>query len=335
MKSEHDHISASELGNLWQAYMEKTMILRVLEYFLEQRNDDEGRAVLQNQYNKETLNVDAIKNVFDMEGAVIPEGYTEKDVNKKAPRLYDGDFDLLYIRLLTEVLMPLYTLHLGMSYRKDIRELYNHFIDDMQDISNQVTELLLSKGVLVHPPIVPLPKEIEYVNEVSYMGGMNIIKPNRVLNTVEIGLLYQSLEINTIGIQLMTSFAQVAENDEVKKYFIKGKELAKEVADTMHKLLVDSDIQPPSIWAGETTESTLSPFSDKLMMYSSNMLSVFGLSGNTFGTSFSLRNDLSLKIGQILTKTFNFAKDGGKIIIKHGWMEEPPKAADRKMLSKE
>lgn len=335
MKSEQDHISASELGNLWQAYMEKTMLLRVLEYFIEQRNDDEGKVILQNQHDKETLNVNAIKNIFDKEGAVIPEGYTEKDVNKKASRLYDGDFDLLYIRLMTEVLMPLYTLHLGMSYRKDIRELYNRFIDDIRDISNQVTELLLSKGVLVHPPIVPLPKEVEYVKGTSYMSGMNIIKPDRVLNTIEIGLLYQSLEINTIGMQLMTSFAQVAENEEVKKYFIKGKELAKEVAATMHKLLIDSDIQPPSIWAGEVTESTLSPFSDKLMMYSANMLSVFGLSGTAFGTSFSLRNDLTLKTAKIMKETFGFAKEGGKIMIEHGWMEEPPQAADRKKLTNE
>ncbi|WP_163530782.1 MULTISPECIES: DUF3231 family protein [Halobacillus] len=335
MNSEQAKISASELGNLWQAYMEKTMLLRVLEYFLELSNDEVVKSIFQNHYNKETLNVEAIKTVFEREGAVVPEGYTGKDVNKEAPRLYDGGFDLFFIRTMTEVLMGLYTLHLGMSYRKDIRQLYNRFIDDLQDTSNQVTEYLLEQGILIHPPIVPLPKEVEYVDKTSYMSGMNILKPKRVLNTVEIGLLYQSLEINAIGTQLMTSFAQVAENDQSKKYFARGKELAKQVTTTMQDILLESDIHPPSIWAGEITESTLSPFSDKLMMYITNMLSVFSLSGNTFGSAFSMRNDLTLKLNKIMKDTFDFAEDGGKIMIEHGWMEEPPQAADRRKLSKE
>jgi hypothetical protein len=332
MNSEHEPLTASELGNFWMAYMEKSMFLRFLEYLLETCSDIQAKSIMQTHYNKEIRNVDDIKKVFENEGAVIPEGFTEKDVNKHAPRLYDGNFDLMYIRLMTKVLMGLYTLHLGMSYRKDIRELYNRFIADMQNTYNETTQYLLNIGVLARPPIVPMPKEVVYVDETSYMSGLNILTQNRVLNTVEIGLLYQSLEVNIIGVQLMTGFAQVAENDEVKKYFIRGKELAKEINSTMNNLLLDSDIQPPSTWAGEITTSTFPPFSDKLMMYNTNLLSVFGLSSNSFGSAFCLRRDLPLKMGLMMKDTFDFAKDGGKIMIKHGWMEEPPQAVDRKEL---
>ncbi|QKY71327.1 DUF3231 family protein [Lentibacillus sp. CBA3610] len=82
------------------------------------------------------------------------------------------------------------------------------------------------------------------------------------------------------------------------------------------------------------TNSTISPFSDKIMMYMTHLLSIFGLGGNSVGAAFSFRNDLLLKMGTIMTNTFDFAKDGGKIMIKHGWMEEPPQATDRTKLSK-
>ncbi|MGE6895163.1 DUF3231 family protein [Priestia flexa] len=35
------------------------------------------------------------------------------------------------------------------------------------------------------------------------------------------------METNNIGMQLITGFAQCAENKEVKQYFVRGKELAK------------------------------------------------------------------------------------------------------------
>jgi nitrogen fixation protein len=31
---------------------------------------------------------------------------------------------------------------------------------------------------------------------------------------------------------------------------------------------------------------------------------------------------------------FKFAQDGGKIMIKNGWMEEPPQIEDRNQLTK-
>ena len=52
------------------------------------------------------------------------------------------------------------------------------------------------------------------------------------------------------------------------------------------------------------------------------------------GTSFSMRNDLPVKLGLISEDTFNYAKKGAKIMIKHKWMEEPPQMEDRNQLKK-
>jgi hypothetical protein len=317
-------LSSSELGNLWQAYQEKSMLLRVLEYFIEKANEDEIKGILQNIYTIETKNEEAIKTIFKNAGAVIPAAFTESDVNLNAPPLFDDHFVMMYVRLMSKVLSGLYTLHEGMSYGPDIRELYIELTTDMQRVYSITTEYLLDKGVLTCPPIVPMPKEVEFIDDASYTNGLNPFRKKRALNTVEIGLVYQSLETNITGMQLMIGFEQAAKETDVKKYFTRGKELAKRVISMMSNLLLDSDLPAPSTWAGLITDSTISPFSDKLMMYNTNLLSIFGLGSNSIGAGFSFRNDLLLGIGDVMSDTFDFAKDGGTILIKHGWMEEPP-----------
>lgn len=327
-------LSSTELGNLWQAYQEKSMALHVLERFIKNSNDEQIQAILQSAQDIETKNTNAIKAVFQNEGVAIPVAFTEKDVDNNAPRLFDDNFHLMFVRLYGKILIGLYALHSGMSYREDIYNLYHDFTSDSQRIYNEATQCLLKKGVLVRPPSVPMPKEVEFIKDTSYTGGLNPFGKKRVLNTVEIGLVYQALEANITGTQLMAGFAQVAENPDVKQYFQRGKELAEKQVSIMSDFLVKSDLQAPSTWTGIVSDSTVSPFSDKLMMYMTNLLSMFGMGNNSVGAAFSFRSDLLLQMGKILANTFDFAKDGGKIIIKHGWMEEPPQAADRTKLSR-
>ena len=52
------------------------------------------------------------------------------------------------------------------------------------------------------------------------------------------------------------------------------------------------------------------------------------------GTTFSMRNDVPVKLGIISKDTFNYAKKGAKIMIKHKWFEEPPEMEDRNQLTK-
>ena len=47
-----------------------------------------------------------------------------------------------------------------------------------------------------------------------------------------------------------------------------------------------------------------------------------------------MRSDLPLKLALISKDTFDYAKKGGKIMIKHKWMEEPPQMEDRNQLTK-
>ena len=321
-------LSSSELGNLWQAYREKSMVIRTYEYFIEKASEPETKEILQKGYTNETNNIERIKTIFKNAGAVIPIGFTDGDVDKESPQLFDDNYVLMYTRMMAKVLTGLYSLHLGMSYRLDICSAYMDFGNDTQDIYTTTTQLLIEKGALTRPPIISMPKETGFVEGTSYTSGLNPFKKRRVLNTVEIGLVYQSLETNITGMQLMRGFEQVAKEPDCKEYFQEGKELAKEVITIMSKLLLDSDIPAPSSWAGVITNSSIPPFSDKLMMYNTNLLSMFGLGSNSIGVGFSFRSDLLLKMGDIARKTYAFSKKGGEILMRHGWMEEPPATAN-------
>ncbi|MFY0761963.1 DUF3231 family protein [Metabacillus dongyingensis] len=328
-------ITSSELGNLWMTYQDKTMIMRFLEYFLEHVEKEETRQILQSYYERCAESAEFVKSIFQQEGAVIPAGFTENDVNKGAPKLFDYMYDVMYLHMMAKLGTSLYALYSTMSYRQDIRQFFRRLTTEAQEAYDQTTNVLLETGVLSRPPFVSMPKEVKFVQDKNYMaGGLNWFSNERSLNTIEVSLIHHSIETNLTGMQLMIGFAQVANNQEVRNHFIKGMELAKKIETSLGEFLRQDYIEPPATHAGKATNSTVAPFSDKLMMYNTSLLSTFGLGSNALGGAFSLRSDLPAKMALLAKNIFDFAKQGGKIMVKNGWMEEPPQVEDRNQLTK-
>ncbi len=327
-------LSSGELGTLWMTYQEITMKQRILEYFIEQADDNRAKEIMQNTSTKIITYLEEIKNIFKNEGAVLPVGYTEEDVHPGVPKLYDNMFDIMFLRLLQEISMGLHTLHLSMAYRKDIVLLYKELTAFTQSVFDECLDYLQENDVLSPPPAVTMPKSVEFVKGTNYMSGFNLFSEKRALNTIEVAHLYHAIETNIIGMQMITGFAQVANDPEVKKYFIKGKELAKKIVTDNTQLFLQSDIQPPSTWGANATDSKVAPFSDKLMMYCTSLFCGFGLGSSALGTAFSLRSDLPLKLMSLAKDIFTYGKDGGKIMAKNGWLEEPPQMQDRNNLTR-
>ncbi|MGM0845574.1 MAG: DUF3231 family protein [Bacillota bacterium] len=327
-------ISSSELATLWMTYQQKTMTQRILEYLIEAADDEEAREILQDTHIQILGYIDRIRSILKAEGAVIPIGFTEKDVYKGAPKLFHQKFDIMFLRLLKGISMGLHTLHLSMSYRKDLILLYKELTRFTQSVYDKCVGYLQKQDVLPSAPSVTMPVIVEFAESPSYMSGFNLFSEKRSLNTVEVSFLYFAIETNTFGMQLMTGFAQVANEPEVKKYFIKGKELSKKIISDFSQVLLDSDIQAPSTWGAKATDSKVPPFSDKLMMYCTSLFCNFGLGSNAIGTSFSLRSDLPLKLVDKAKDILTYGQDGGKIMAKNGWLEQPPSMEDRNKLMK-
>lgn len=329
-------ITSSELGILWLTYQQKTMILRMLEYFIEKADDEKAKNIMTDLYREIDLYVGKIAETLQHEGAVLPVGYTAQDVNKEVPKLYDNGFDIMFIRLLKEISMGLHSLNITMSYREDIVMIFKELTAVTQKYYNLCTQYLLEKGMIARPPYVSMPKSVEFVKATNYLGGLpiHLFSEKRTLNTVEVAHLHHAIESNIIGLQMITGFAQCANEGEVKKFFNEGAELAKSIIKELSETLLHDGIPTPEPSGGNATRSTVAPFSDKLMMYCTSLFCSFSMGGNSLGTAFSLRNDLAGKFTIFMKDIFEYAHDGAKIMIKNGWMEEPPQMEERKQLIK-
>ena len=241
---------------------------------------------------------------------------------------------IIFLRQMMKISFAHSAVYTVMSYKKEVLDLLelNYIVAYKYYV--MTTNYLLKKGVLARPPYVTMPKTVEFVEDKNYMSGFNIFSDKRSLNTIEVSFINESIEDNIFGMQLLTGFAQVAKENEVKKYFIRGKELGKKLITELSDVLLQSDIQAPSGWAGKATDSTAPTFSDKLMMYIVSLISSATIGVSAVGTSFSMRSDLHVKLAITAKNVFNFSKAGGQIMIKHRWMEEPPQMEDRNQLTK-
>ncbi|MBQ4869215.1 DUF3231 family protein [Priestia megaterium] len=328
-------ISASEVGTLWLTYQEKTMILRIIEYFIEKSDDQQAKNIMGGLWQELSYYITKIKKIFQEQGIAIPVGFSQEDVNLEAPKLYDNGFDIMFVRILKEISMGMYTLNMNMAYQDNVMEIYEALTSTTQKIYKSSTLYLLEKGILTLPPKVTMPKSSEFIENKSYLNGFNPFNDKRALNDLELGYLHHGIETNNIGMQLITGFAQCAEDKEVKQYFVKGKELAKKQIKVFGDILLESDVQFSATSGSTVTTSKVAPFSQKLMMFCIYLLNGFGIVGSSFGTIFSLRKDVSMKTALIAKDIYFYADEGVKIMIKNGWLEEPPQMEDRPNLIKE
>jgi hypothetical protein len=325
-------ISSSELATLWLTYQEKTMILRMLEYFIHKADDEKSKEIMTSLYGQLEVYVGKIVEIFEQEGAVIPAGYTAQDVNKHVPKLYDNGFDIMFVRLLKEIGMGMHSLNLTMTFREDINILMADLTALSQKYYRICTQYLLEKGLLVRTPYVPMPKTVEFVKNYDYFGGLpiNPFNQKRTLNTLEVAHIQKGIEANLTGLQMILGFAQCANDNEVKKFFHEGAELAKGIVKELSELMIQESLPAPQSSGGNATQSTVAPFSDKLMLYCTSLFCSFSLGSNSLGTAFSLRNDLPVKMTIFTKDVFEYAHKVAKIMVKNGWMEEPPQMVNHK-----
>src|SRR5699024_12321742 len=100
-------ITSSELGILWITYQEKTMVIKMLEYFIAKSDDDKSYKIMVDLYKKLNNYEEKVIEIFEDEGAVISLGYMSKDVNTEAPKLYNNGINILYVRLMKKIRMEL------------------------------------------------------------------------------------------------------------------------------------------------------------------------------------------------------------------------------------
>lgn len=214
--------------------------------------------------------------------------------------------------------------------RLDVRNFFTNCLNSSIQLINENNDVLITKGMIIKPPYIPIPEKIDFVKKQNYLSGFfGDIRP---LQALEITHLYDNIQNNATSKAILIGFSQTAKLQQVQQFFLKGKEISSKHIDIFSKILHNEDLPALPLMDHLVTDSTFAPFSDKLML--AHKLDMFSMRIRTYGNSLAVtaRHDLSAVYARLLLDVGNYAEDGANLLIDHGWLEQPPQAADRDAL---
>ncbi|WP_017381336.1 DUF3231 family protein [Paenisporosarcina sp. TG-14] len=325
-------LASSELALLWGQYQNDTLGICTISYLLNIVEDPKIKSILEYALELAEGHVRVIKEIFHAEQHPIPMGFTEQDVNVNAPRLFSDTFMLNYMAGMGAIGLNSYSVSLPNSIRNDIRDFYTSCLYSSAELVNRSANLMLEKGVMVRPPYIPYPDQVEFVQKQHFLAGW--IGEERQLTTIEITNLFFNLQRNVLGNSLLTGFSQVASEKSARQYFVKGAEISKHHSAVFAEIFSADNLVTPMSSDTAATLSTVSPFSDKLRMFHINALNAVGIGYYGASLGSSPRRDLAATYTRLIAEVGEYAEDGANIMISNGWLEKPPSSPDRRNLAK-
>jgi hypothetical protein len=173
-KTKIDLIS-SEIAGLWNVYMNDTMVICMLKYFLNNLEDEEIRPILQHALDISNSHIQIVVDQFNKEGLPIPQGFKDTDVDINAPRLFTDPFYLFYIMNMAQYGMNFYTLILNHMARSDMRDFFSKCIIESIELINKIADTLQQQGLYIRAPRVEFSKEIDFIVKQNYYSAEKIM----------------------------------------------------------------------------------------------------------------------------------------------------------------
>jgi hypothetical protein len=322
-------LTAAEVSALWLQYMGDSMSICVYKYFLKIIENNEIKPILELALQ---LSEEHIKKITEfLKGANHPMGFTKNDVNLNAPRLYSDEFLLFYSYVMTIHGLTAYSLSITNSEHKDIQNFFLECTITTKELFQKIVELAKNLPYFSSVPTIPLPHEVEFLDSTGIIS--NLIGDKRPLNSSEISNLFFNSKKTGFIRSLSIAFSQVAKSEEVRKFMIKNVKLAGQDAESFDAILQQDHLPIPEKWDADITDSTVSPFSDKLMMFHAAFLVNAALSYYGAAIGSSLRSDIILNYSKVFTHAMQAGTMCYNILVKHGWLEKQPEAIDRNSLA--
>lgn len=332
-QTEHNiRLTAAEISSLWIQYMNDSMAICMIKYFIEKIEDTQILPVLQNALSLAQSHVEQITTFFSQEGFPIPDGFNDNDVILSAPRLFSDPFHLNYIKNFGKSAMIAYSLSLSLASREDVRKFVMKSLITAADLDEMTTQVMQSKGLYIRPPYVTAADQTEFIQSTDYLGSF-FGGDSRRLSSLEITHLFLNAQSNAIFKALAIGFSQVARSLELRQLFVRAAEIADKHIEIFNATLKESQIPGPMKLDSDIMGTTISPFSDKLMLFHMIALVNMELGYYTAAIGINLRLDITVDYARLAAEIGKFGYDGIRILIDNGWMEEPPMALDRNQLA--
>lgn len=323
----NEKLVSAEMGKLWATYMGNSMSKCILSYYLQHVEDEDIKNLLQNALYLCEEFMKTTKEIFDKESFPIPQGFGEADVNLGAPRLFEDEYYVHYLKYTAKAGLSIYNVAIPLVFRKDVKEFFIHCMHSTMSLMEQIKEILMNKGFIIKPPIIPVPEKVEFVHKDFLNGFFGHVRP---LHALEIAHFYDNIENNVTSKALIMAFAQVVKDEKIRELFEKGRDGTTKNLERYMKMLTNENLPTPTFLDHLVTDTTFSPFSDKLMLF--HKMDMFTMKIRAFGNSLAVngRHDIGLLYTNSLMKVAVFVESAAKIMIEKGWMEQPPNAIDRK-----
>lgn len=301
-----------------------------LTYFVKHVQDAEIIPLAEEALKIAQGRISRIRKFFEDEHFPVPTAFTEADVNPDVPALFHDTFTLSYLYMMNRLSMVNYAYVASNNVRLDVLDFFTECIHTSTEMFGKAVELMLSKGIYDRPPKMNYPDKIEYVRDGSMISGF--LSKNRPLNAIELSEIFFNIERNYFSVLVTLAFAQVVKDGKLKKFILKGKEISVKQIKFFNNLLMKSDLLGTVPTAMEVTNSTVSPFSDKLIIAMINALNSVDISLISHALSVSMRVDLVAQYTKIIGEVMLYAKETFDIMVERGWLEQPPLAPDRDKL---
>jgi hypothetical protein len=331
MNAIKSNLTPPEMGKLWATYVGNTMGICTLSYYLKHVDDEDIKNALELALSLSEEFIQDIKQIFIQENFPIPIGFTDEDVNLEAPRLFHDEFYLHYLQYLTKAGMSIYSVAIPLVTRKDISNFFMKALSKTAKLTSDVNDVLISKGKLMNAPQMPIPKQVDFVDNQSFLN--DFFGNDRPLHGLEVAHLYGCINNDLTSKALILGFSQGAKHEKVKKYLERGKNINQKHIEIISKKLNSSNIPSPSLLDHLVTTSTTPTFSEKLMVF--HKIDMFSMKIREYanGASLNGRKDIGVLFAKCQLDVSLYVEDGANILIDHGWMEQPPLVVDRDNLS--
>ena len=326
-------LTSSEIGTLWGEYVNGTMTDTVNRYMVTIIEDASIKAIFEDAIETFARQKKQLVTFIENEGFPLPIGFSETDLNKGAERLVTDIFCLNYLHVMTLHGLLGHTTSLGVSVRKDLREFYDSCDNDAKRMYHQTIELLLEKGSFQRDPMFYPSKQIEFISSKDFTDGF--FGKGRRLTATEIISISFNLKKSIMAKTLAIAFGQVAQNKLVREFFTDTEKTSDDQIKMFTKIMQEDNLPVPKSWETEVTTSTVSPFSDKLMMYHIGFLFQAAQAYHGTGLASAMRSDLVVAFEGVILKNILVTKKWFNIMVKYGWLEQPPLAPNREELAKE
>ncbi|ULT57707.1 DUF3231 family protein [Neobacillus drentensis] len=318
--------TAGEISNLWQFIIANQAHLCLLAYWDFHAKDEDLKKILEESKKIATKIVDDGLALYTKAGFTPPIGFSLKsDVSPEVPRLMSDKLILFILHVLSEYGIYGYGLTLGKTDHPEVLPFFETCLKNSTELYRMITETVHKKGYGHQPVYIPELKQPEMIEHHSFVSGW--WGDQRQLTGIEIDNLIFSLRGVVLAKTMFMIFSQIAKDPKVKKYCRRGKNIAGKRVERFQSFNTAENLPFQATYESEITQSTISPFSDRLIMFEALSLAQIAIARYGNALSFVVRRDLSSLFGFLIVETGTFLDDGLNLMIESKWLEQPPMAA--------